>query len=212
MDAGVVPGSEVAVWDTEVGRIGALVCWDARYPEVGVRLGEAAADVVLFPTQGTTDVRLQTWARYYGFHVVSTHKHTTETFSPTGGVLGGTTVNLQKVPIVQTESGGGRFSLVEVNTDCAVYSAVVHADRWDEVQREYGDALAFHGTRNDGAMCVESIDESVSIADIEDEFDLERMPAYEARTRQRVHEENPDSPLFRSAERSTTTKTTEMGR
>lgn len=206
MDAGVVPGSEVAVWETAVGRIGALVCWDARYPEVGVKLGEQAADIVLFPTQGRTDNRLQTWARYYGFHVVSTHKHTTETFTPTGGVLGGTTVTLQKVPSVETASGGGRFSLVEVNTDCAVYSAIVHADRWNDIQREYGDALAFHGTRNDGAMYVESIDESVSITDIEAEFDLERMPAYEARTRQRVHQENPDSPLIRRVERSTATQ------
>jgi len=39
-DAGITPGEEVKVWDTPFGRVGVLICWDARYPAVGTRLGD----------------------------------------------------------------------------------------------------------------------------------------------------------------------------
>jgi nitrilase len=46
IEDGVQPGEEVPVWETDRGRVGCAVCFDLKYPEVGLRLSRGKAQVV----------------------------------------------------------------------------------------------------------------------------------------------------------------------
>lgn len=81
---GLSPGSELPVWETEFGRIGAVICFDLQYPELGVELSRKRADVLFFPTHLQGDQRIAHWARDYGFHVVKSHPKTAAVVDPTG--------------------------------------------------------------------------------------------------------------------------------
>ena len=50
VDRFVVPGDELSVFDTALGRIGVEVCYDLRFPEVTRTLALAGADIVVLPT------------------------------------------------------------------------------------------------------------------------------------------------------------------
>lgn len=50
VDRFVVPGDELPVFDTALGRIGIEVCYDLRFPEVTRTLALAGADIVVLPT------------------------------------------------------------------------------------------------------------------------------------------------------------------
>jgi len=45
------PGdSGYPVWDTKIGKIGVLICWDQWYPEAARLMALAGADLILYPT------------------------------------------------------------------------------------------------------------------------------------------------------------------
>ncbi len=64
----VVPGGPLRVFDTEIGRIGVLICYDAEFPLLGRALVEAGADILLVPSctdalSGYSRVRVGAMAR-----------------------------------------------------------------------------------------------------------------------------------------------------
>lgn len=64
----VVPGGALRVFDTALGRIGVLICYDAEFPLLGRALVEAGAEVILAPSctdtvAGWSRVRVGAMAR-----------------------------------------------------------------------------------------------------------------------------------------------------
>ena len=52
IDAGITPGSEYPVFDTDFGRVGMMICWDVSYPEVARELSARGAEVIFLPIWG----------------------------------------------------------------------------------------------------------------------------------------------------------------
>jgi predicted amidohydrolase len=59
VDRYVTPGDELKVFDTALGRIGLLICYDLRFPEVTRTLALHGADIVCLPTNFPMAARLQ---------------------------------------------------------------------------------------------------------------------------------------------------------
>lgn len=201
MDAGITPGEAVPVWDTEFGRIGICICWDARYSEVGTRLGAKGANLVFFPTHGTTHNQLATWAQYHGYHVVACDKDDAKVYTPRREVTAEIGDNWKNPEVDDIDLHGGRawLSFSAINTDCKSYS-MASETVWTwarEVQRRYGDSVVLDIAPGDGVFVLESIDEGLSLADIEAELEMETTRGYEDRTRARIHETVEESPLLR---------------
>jgi predicted amidohydrolase len=60
VDRFVVPGDELPVWETPIGRIGVEICYDLRFPEVTRTLALRGADIVAHPTNFPVAARIQT--------------------------------------------------------------------------------------------------------------------------------------------------------
>jgi 5-aminopentanamidase len=60
VDRFVVPGDELEVWDTPLGRIGVEICYDLRFPEATRTLALKSADIVAHPTNFPVAARIQT--------------------------------------------------------------------------------------------------------------------------------------------------------
>jgi predicted amidohydrolase len=60
VDRFVVPGDELPVWDTPLGRIGVEICYDLRFPEATRTLALRGADIVAHPTNFPVAARIQT--------------------------------------------------------------------------------------------------------------------------------------------------------
>jgi predicted amidohydrolase len=52
IDAGITPGTEYPVFDTDFGRVGMMICWDVSYPEVARELSARGAEVIFMPIWG----------------------------------------------------------------------------------------------------------------------------------------------------------------
>lgn len=60
VDRFVVPGDELTVYDTALGRIGVEICYDLRFPEVTRTLALRGADIVAHPTNFPMAAKTQT--------------------------------------------------------------------------------------------------------------------------------------------------------
>jgi predicted amidohydrolase len=60
VDRFVVPGDEISVYDTPLGRIGIQICYDLRFPEVTRTLALRGADIIAHPTNFPLAARPQT--------------------------------------------------------------------------------------------------------------------------------------------------------
>ena len=64
----IAPGAGLRLFDTSLGRIGVLICYDAEFPLLARALAEAGADLILVPSctdlpQGQSRVRISARAR-----------------------------------------------------------------------------------------------------------------------------------------------------
>jgi predicted amidohydrolase len=60
VDRFTVPGDELPVYDTPLGRIGVEICYDLRFPEATRTLALKGADVIAHPTNFPVAARIQT--------------------------------------------------------------------------------------------------------------------------------------------------------
>jgi predicted amidohydrolase len=52
IEAGVAPGHEYPVFDTALGKVGMMVCYDGFFPEVARQLALRGAEIIAFPVAG----------------------------------------------------------------------------------------------------------------------------------------------------------------
>lgn len=67
---GMVPGDEYPVFDTELGRVGMLVCWDMYYTEPARMMAQKGAEILLVSTAGNPTFRHIGRAKENGVYVV----------------------------------------------------------------------------------------------------------------------------------------------
>ncbi len=101
-EGGMSPGNEYPVFDTEFGRIGMLVCWDAYFPEAARAMTFKGAEILFISTAGNPTFRHVARAMENGVYVVvscvaangDVGIHPTKIINPCGEILAHTNVDL----------------------------------------------------------------------------------------------------------------------
>jgi predicted amidohydrolase len=71
IEGGITPGSDTPVFDTDFGRVGIMICWDAHFPEVARSLARRGAEVLLLPIWGGEESLVRARAIENQVHVVA---------------------------------------------------------------------------------------------------------------------------------------------
>jgi hypothetical protein len=202
VESGLTPGSEVTVWETEFGRVGTLICWDAQYEEIGRFLAQQDADLVFFLTLGSADHQLRNWARNHGYHVALCDKHYAQVYRPTGDVIARNRGwDNPKVEDLNLGGGEARFSFAEVNLDCNTYFRGGGFEWARELQQRYAGSVMIHAYNDDGLFVIESVDSEVSLAEMEAEIDgMTRLGECEDEARATARAAADRSPLTPKSE------------
>ncbi len=74
-EKGVTPGNEYPVFDTDIGKIGMLICWDAYFPEPARMLTQNGADLIVVSTVGDAAYRHVARAMENGVYVLVSGNH-----------------------------------------------------------------------------------------------------------------------------------------
>jgi hypothetical protein len=179
MELGVVPGVDAEAFETDFGRVGAAICFDLKFVEVGQHLAANGARLVCFPSAFIGGERLQHWARDFGFYLLTANNARCYLVDMSGRMLGSTGYEDNQVrwgylpPIL---SG-------VINMDRMFFHLDGNQLKFQELIKKYGAGLEFENHHPEAFCTIASLMEEVTMEDIVHEFELEPWNTYLARAR-----------------------------
>lgn len=88
IEAGVTPGIDFPVFETDFGKIGMMICWDNQYVEPARALAIQGAEIILMPIWGGNDILTQARAIENQVYVVSCgYSNKSAIYDPWGQLL-----------------------------------------------------------------------------------------------------------------------------
>lgn len=172
-DDGVTPGSDIDVWQTAHGRVGCAVCFDLKFPEVGLALSRGHAEIVFWPSMFQGGTRLTSWARDYGFFIVSCGCWGGRIIDP-----GGHSVADLQFPTNIPDIGPVNLVQSTCNLDCKTYHLDNNRDKLPDLLHKYGSGVEVFLMDDEGIFTLTSLMQDRSVEHIEKEFELEDLRHY----------------------------------
>lgn len=172
LESGTVPGAytDIPVFDTDFGSVGMLICFDVDYPDEWTRIGEAGAELVVFPSMCDGGLRLRAYAWLNSYIVVSS-------------VSGGRSRIINKLGEEVAASGlGVHVAHGTVDLEAEVFHYDLQFEQIRQMQTDFGSRITIIGTRDDGVFMLESNDEAWPVARIKSEYGLENWVEYHDRS------------------------------
>jgi predicted amidohydrolase len=172
MEAGIMPGTEATVIETDFGRIGMAICFDMNWRPLWEGLAAHRAEIVFFSSMYRGSRQMQAWAFEFGFYLVSAIcADLGQIVDQTGHVL---KTSHQEVLITQTLNLNRRLLHLDFNWE-----------KLDAMLEKYGEDLTFDLTAPEGRFALGCKREGLDVEQIIDEFGLERLEDYWARVLRR---------------------------
>ena len=193
IEEGVRPGAEATVLETDFGRIGFSVCFDANFIEVFQGARENGAELMVFASVYRGGEHLPAWAFEFGFPIVACCPHYSCVVDMTGALLAETGLDLQPVKYGWVPG----LALARVNLDRRLvhfdghvsFEDVPEDNRLMRAKEKYRSGVSFDITAWRAAVCAMGSEmPDTSVDEIAREFGIEFYRDYLARAR-RVRQE-----------------------
>ena len=179
MERGTLPGDTAMTFDTDLGKVGMLICFDLKFPEGAMSLARNGARVAFFPSMFHGGNRHQSIARDHGMFLVVSQANESVVVDMCGRRLAWQGYN---EPLVE-RGALAPFAVADVNLDCKAYHLDYNQEKLGDVQAKYGAGVQFEIMRPEATFVMSSLMEDVSVEEIEAEFGLEDLWAYFDRAR-----------------------------
>lgn len=176
IEGGTSPGASLPTWDTPFGRVAGIVCFDLKYPELGVELARQNVDLLFFSTHLQGRELMAQWAREHGFHIVKAHQSAAEVVRPTGETIARNAGEWAgQEPLEYLDAGGeARYAFAELNADWEVFGRTPANRQAVEELQANGRAVVYHDFSDDETFALESRESDATVVDLADEYGLER--------------------------------------
>jgi hypothetical protein len=179
MERGTLPGETAMAFDTDLGKVGMLICFDLKFPEVAMSLARKDARVAFFPSMFHGGARHQSIARDHGMFLVVSQANESVVVDMCGRRLAW---QGYQEPLVE-RGELAPFAFADVNLDCKAYHLDFNQARLGDIQSKYGAGVRFEIMRPEATFVMSSLMDDVSVEDIESEFELEDLWTYYDRAR-----------------------------
>ncbi len=162
MERGIAPGPlDPPVFDTDIGKLGAQICFDIEWNDGWDKLRQKGAEIVFWPSAfgGGTMVNTKAWQNHYCV-VSSTRKGTTKICDIDGEEVAKT-------------GQFANFVCAPVNLEKVFLHTWPFCRRFPEIRAKYGRKIRIQTLHEEEWSIIESRSADVKIADVMAEFDLQ---------------------------------------
>jgi hypothetical protein len=177
MEKGIVCGKDAPVIECDFGRVAMAICFDLNFDELRLKYARAGPDLIIFSSMYHGGLMQGYWAYSCRCHFV-------------GAVAGRATPSEIRNPLGQVVASNTNyfdFAVATVNLDCKL----VHLDyNWERLRRlksKYGPKVTISDPGCLGAVLVSSEHETVSVDEMIEEFEIELLDDYFARSLEYRH-------------------------
>lgn len=166
LEDGVTPGREAKVFDTDFGRIGMLICFDANWPAEWAELKRRGAEIVFWASAYPGGYFLNTYAAYHRYYVVSsTWPVGARIIDLTGKLLGETSPSCEAV-------------CREIDLDKQVFHLDFNASQIAAIRQAYGPDVLMEIDQATAIMTLRCLREGLSVAEVAKRFGLMTFDEY----------------------------------
>jgi predicted amidohydrolase len=169
MQKGVTPGTLAPVFETDLGRVGLLICFDLNFPEVRVALKGSSPDIVVFSSMYRGGLQAQALAYELRAFVI------TSIASELGLVI-------DRAGRIIKESTYEALAVALINTNSVSLHMDFNWNKMDAMLAKYGSALTFDYHTREAFFVIESTRDQ-DIETLVKEFELETADDYFGRSR-----------------------------
>jgi len=166
IEAGVSPGTNPTILETDFGLIGFAICFDMNYRSVAEGLKAGGAKLVFFPSMYPGGLQLSIWAHDMSFFIASAF---TGNGSAIVDPLGRTLVK---------SSGYMQIISRPINLDFEVFHIDYNYEKWPAIKRKYGSGVEIDVAEPEGVFALYCNMNCITVEDITKEFELETRDEY----------------------------------
>jgi predicted amidohydrolase len=169
LEKGVIPGTVAPAFETDMGLVGLMICFDLNFPEVRVALKQSKPDLVVFSSMYRGGLQAQALAYDLRSFVVTS----------IAGELG---LVIDRAGRIIKESTYEALAVAPINTNSVAMHMDFNWTKMDAMLAKHGPALTFDFHTREAFMVIESARDE-DIESIIKEFQLEPADAYFERSR-----------------------------
>jgi predicted amidohydrolase len=176
-EGGILCGRDACKIECDFGRVGCAICFDLNFDEIRLQYVREKPDLILFSSMYHGGLMQGYWAYSCRAHLVTSIAGPPSTIlSPVGNVLASTTNYFD-------------FVTATVNLDCQVVHLDFNREKLRAMKATYGPRVSIYDPGYLGAVLIASESDEMTIDDLVEEFGIERLDDYWARSL--AHRHNP---------------------
>ena len=169
-------GEEAPVYETDFGRLGMAICFDANFPEVWQRLADQGAELVVWPSAYSAGTQLQAHALNYHFYIV--------TATLTGDCQ---VYDITGERILDQRDEGVTVSSVMLDLDRGIYHQNYNIGPRDKLLKERPDDVVQEKWMDrEQWFVLKATRLGVSARELAKQYGLEELRDYKARSRREI--------------------------
>lgn len=176
MELDVVPGSGAVIAETEIGKIGFVICFDLNFEELRQQYKKLSPDLIIFCSMFHGGLMQQWWAYdcqvYFAASVPGPHS---AILNPLGEIISET-------------SNYRNIAHADLNFESRVIHLDYNMEKFDDIRRKYESRVQIRIPFHLGTALIQNCDKNLPIDDVIKEFDLEPVDQYFDRSRRKKNE------------------------
>jgi len=171
------PGTDAPVFNTDFGKVGVAICFDANFPRLWERLAENGADIVFWASAYSAGSSLQAHAINHNYYIV------TSTLCSDCAAI-----DITGREIYYQTSGGVNISQVELNMNRAIFHENFNMHKLERLLRENSEITVEMRLEREQWFVLRSSSPEVSVRELAARYDMEELGAYKRRSRHEIDE------------------------
>ncbi|NCO34000.1 MAG: hypothetical protein AUJ92_09990 [Armatimonadetes bacterium CG2_30_59_28] len=166
VEAGIMPGTEYTVLQTDLGKIGFAICFDLNFRDVGEGAFNNGAEILFFSSMYHGGLQNQIWAHDFRYFFVSALPRAgSRIVDPIGRVLAESQLHC---PFVERT----------INLDCMVCHIDYNNQHWKPLREKYGGQVEIDVRSDEAKFILYSHHPEVTAKDMAKEFGLRTLDVY----------------------------------
>jgi predicted amidohydrolase len=174
----VEPGLTGApVFNTDFGKIGIAICFDANFPEVWQELKNNGAEIVFWPSAYSAGLQLQAYALLHHYYIVtSTYTKDCQVYDITG----------QR--ILDEKSDNITISRITLNLDRPLFHENFNMEKLDELLKAHGEEVEMElSMPREQWFILKAKKPGISARSLSLKYGMEELNDYQSRSRKEIN-------------------------
>jgi hypothetical protein len=163
---GLSPGAGAVCFDTEIGRIGGIICFDLNFENLRKQYADMKPDIIVFPSMHHGGLTQQIWPyECRSFFVSALPFHGGGILDPSGQAMSLTDCHKS-------------VAMAKINLDRAIVHLDCNRDKFADIEKKYRDEVCIDIPLNIGTALLYSQSNKRTALDIVKEYSLELLDDY----------------------------------